>query len=262
MARIIIVESEKSSRERMAQWLAEEKYSVEQFADASTFLEAALATSPEVDVMILAWDLTGSMGGPELLARLAQKGVAFPRLVVSPTANLDVTNRVVALKGRDLLMKPVYRVRLLDAVRQALLDAEKIDPFVKELQDELNARSPAIREAIAKLCTRHQETGDERAPDRRKRHRQGDVCPIAARQDTAVAPQRDKRSGAERSGGTQARRGIPSHQSPGNLANAHRKRAFRVMKRGRLPTPRSSGPASSSWPAGGCCCWTRSAALL
>ena len=261
MARIIIVESEKSSRERMAQWLAEEKYSVEQFADASTFLEAALATSPEVDVMILAWDLTGSMGGPELLARLAQKGVAFPRLVVSPTANLDVTNRVVALKGRDLLMKPVYRVRLLDAVRQALLDAEKIDPFVKELQDELNARSPAIQEAIAKLCTAI------RKPEMN----------VLLTGENGTGKEMFARSLHART--LQWRRSATNDQGRSDPAELKRAEVFQAInlpaisptlieselfghERGRLPTPRSSGPASSSWPAGGCCCWTRSAALL
>ena len=152
MTEIVVVEPQAGSREGSRVFLAGEGYSVREFDDPAEALSVLGSRDAPVDLAIVAWDARGGMSGSELLTRLKQRRVRFPRIVICPIVNLDIRNRAVALGAADLLLKPVDGDRLLRAVRKALGDPREADPLVGELRAELIGDSPAFEEAVVRLA--------------------------------------------------------------------------------------------------------------
>jgi DNA-binding NtrC family response regulator len=152
MARIIVVDSDSVSNGRLARLLAADDHEVRLYERGDQALEDAISSATEPQLMILAWDLGGLVGGPELLTRLRQRQVTFPQIVINSLVNLQIRNRVVGLGAQDLLSKPIDGDRLRLSVGRALQDPLVVDPLVAELRREIVGESPALVDAVLMLA--------------------------------------------------------------------------------------------------------------
>ena len=152
MARIIVVDSDSASNGRLVKLLAADDHEIRLYERGDQALEDAASRAAEPQLMILAWDLGGLVGGPELLTRLRQRQVTFPQIVISSLINLQIRNRVVGLVAQDLLSKPIDGERLRLSVGRALQDPLVVDPLVTDLRREIVGRSPALVDAVLMLA--------------------------------------------------------------------------------------------------------------
>lgn len=115
--KVLVVEDEPSLREFLCRGLAAEGYAVTVAADGPTGL--ALATSPDVDCVVLDLTLPG-MSGEEVLRQLRETRPAVPVIVL--TARDGVVDRVRNLDAGadDFMVKPFSLSELAARIRARL----------------------------------------------------------------------------------------------------------------------------------------------
>jgi len=149
MAKILIVDDEKSIRKTLREILEYEKYEVDEASDGMACL--AKVKSCNYDIIILDIKMP-NMDGTETLERLQLMAPDTPVLMISGHATIDTAVEAVKKGAFDFISKPPDLNRLLITLRNALdhshLVSEKkvLKKKVKEcMVQEIVGHSPAIQ---------------------------------------------------------------------------------------------------------------------
>ena len=150
---VYVVDDDPSVRKALARLLHSAGHTVETFSSAAEFL--ARERCQGVGCLVLDVRMP-SLGGMELQAELAARGIDLP--VVFLTGHGDIPMTVEAMKqgAVDFLTKPVDEEVLLDAVHQALLRhraarSERLE--VQALQERVASLTPRELEVLRCVIT-------------------------------------------------------------------------------------------------------------
>ncbi|MDB4960232.1 MAG: bamW [Myxococcales bacterium] len=130
MARILIVDDDRSIRRTLEKFLGAEGYSVTTAQDAP----GAIAAADGIDLMLLDLGLPGGSGF-DVLAALADKPRAPSIVVVTARDDMQSTVKAIQLGAYEYLVKPVDIDRLRDVVRGALASRASRDQLSEFVTD-------------------------------------------------------------------------------------------------------------------------------
>lgn len=117
MAKILIIDDEKSIRKSLREILEFEKYKIEEAEDGSTGLSMASADNYD---LILCDIKMPKLDGMELLGKLNELGIDSPIVMMSGHGNIETAVEAVKKGAYDFLAKPIDLNRLLVTVRNAI----------------------------------------------------------------------------------------------------------------------------------------------
>ena len=144
--RVYIVDADETARSSYRRLLQPLGYHIEDYADATGFLHAAVLD--HAGCVVLDFHLP-QLSGPDLQDQL--RAAASPLAVVFVSAHVDVPSAVAAMQrgACDFLLKPVREQQLLDVVNRALR---------KSAADAVQGRARrAVLTQLARLTPREQE---------------------------------------------------------------------------------------------------------
>lgn len=156
MARILIVDDDKSIRRTLEKFLSELKYQVETAEDGLQALAQIQSAPP--DVVLLDINMP-NLDGIEVLKRLKVSGQFPPTIVVSARGDMRTTIQAIQEGAYDFLNKPLdiekLKITLKRALEQARL-ARNLEHMVAEAAtdcqlDNIVGHSPAIREVFKSI---------------------------------------------------------------------------------------------------------------
>jgi two-component system nitrogen regulation response regulator NtrX len=157
MAKILIIDDEKSIRYTLREILEYEKYQVEEAKDGEEGLE--MITKNEYDVVLCDIKMP-KMDGLELLAKVAELDKDIEFIMISAHGNIETAVEATKKGAFDFIQKPPDLNRLLLTVRNAL-DKSNLVTETKVLKKKISkaydivGESPAIRrvkDAIEKVA--------------------------------------------------------------------------------------------------------------
>ena len=149
VARILIVDDDRSIRRTLEKFLAGEGYDVTTAQDAP----GAIAVGEACEVMLLDLGLPGGSGF-DVLGAIADRPSAPAIVVVTARDDMQSTVKAIQLGAYEYLVKPVDIDRLRLVVRRALdsqKTREQLEAFVtqtaeKRVVGDILGKSPAIRD--------------------------------------------------------------------------------------------------------------------
>jgi two-component system, NtrC family, nitrogen regulation response regulator NtrX len=145
MAKILIIDDEKSIRRSLREILEFEKYTVEEAEDGQAGL--AKITSEQFDLVLCDVKMP-KLDGLELLQKLYSSGNEIPLIMMSGHGNIDTAVEAVKKGAYDFLTKPVDLNRLLVTVRNAM-DKQHLVTETKTLKKKIGKGGDIIGESKA-----------------------------------------------------------------------------------------------------------------
>src|ERR1700751_3963782 len=145
MAKILIIDDEKSIRRSLREILEFEKYTVEEAEDGQAGL--AKITSEQFDLVLCDVKMP-KLDGLELLQKLFTSGNEIPLVMMSGHGNIDTAVEAVKKGAYDFLTKPVDLNRLLVTVRNAM-DKQHLVTETKTLKKKIGKGCDIIGESKA-----------------------------------------------------------------------------------------------------------------
>jgi DNA-binding NtrC family response regulator len=142
VARILIVDDDRSIRRTLEKFLASEGYEVSTAQDSPGAIDAANSSS--FDLMLLDLGLPGGSGF-DVLSALATRDNAPTIVVVTARDDMQSTVKAIQLGAYEYLVKPVDIDRLRTVVKTALDSREAREELV-----ELTARGPEAGDILGK----------------------------------------------------------------------------------------------------------------
>ncbi len=136
MARLLVVDDERSIRDILAQVFEYEGHEVRVAGDGPDALDAVAAFHP--DVIFLDVKMPG-MDGLEVLERLTESAAAAPVIMISGHGTIDTAVDATRKGAYDFLEKPLDTDRLLVTLRRAL-EHRGLTASVAALRDEVESR--------------------------------------------------------------------------------------------------------------------------
>ena len=146
---IHIVDDDESFRAAIARLLRVHGYTVAEYASADDFLEH-IPSSAEAGCVLLDVSLPG-LSGPDLQARLAERGSLFPIIFLTGHGDVPMTVRAIKAGAEDFLTKPVSQQALLDSIRRAFAHYEAERPrqqWMREARSLVDKLTPREREVF------------------------------------------------------------------------------------------------------------------
>ena len=116
-ATVFVVDDDVSARTGLSRLIRVAGYNVDAYADPAAFL-ADVTETPNA-CLVLDARMPG-LGGGEVMAELASRGVRIPVIVVTADTDPETQKRARAMKATALFRKPVDGPALLDAIAWAL----------------------------------------------------------------------------------------------------------------------------------------------
>ncbi|MBA3034567.1 MAG: response regulator [Gammaproteobacteria bacterium] len=145
-ARIFVVDDDPAVRESLSLLLEQEDFQVETYDSAAAFL-AACPPGPHscaiVDIRMPVMD------GMQLQAELTRRGIPLPVIFLTGHGDIPLSVRAIKLGAFDFLTKPVSGATLLESVRMALLESDRLNLIAASNQSAV--------ERIASLTERERE---------------------------------------------------------------------------------------------------------
>ena len=141
VARILIVDDDRSIRRTLEKFLGGEGHDVTTAQDAPS---AIAAVTPATDVMLLDLGLPGGSGF-DVLSALADRDDAPAVVVVTARDDMQSTVKAIQLGAYEYLVKPVDIDRLGSVVKSAIASREARDELV-----ELATRGPEVGDILGK----------------------------------------------------------------------------------------------------------------
>jgi two-component system, NtrC family, nitrogen regulation response regulator NtrX len=145
MAKILIIDDEKSIRRSLREILEFEKYTVDEAEDGQAGL--AKITSEQFDLVLCDVKMP-KLDGLELLQKLFTSGNETPLVMMSGHGNIDTAVEAVKKGAYDFLTKPVDLNRLLVTVRNAM-DKQHLVTETKTLKKKIGKGGDIIGESKA-----------------------------------------------------------------------------------------------------------------
>ena len=149
MARILIIDDEKSIRRTLREILEYENFKVEEAGDGLEGLN--LAQKEKFDIILCDIKMP-KMDGMEALDKLMEAAVDAPVIMISGHGNIETAVEAVKKGAYDFIQKPLDLNRLLVTVRNAL-DKSKLVTETRSLKKKISKTYDMIgeSEAIAKI---------------------------------------------------------------------------------------------------------------
>ncbi len=153
MARLLVVDDDRSIRRTLEKFLSEQGYEVQTAADAGEARKRLDAERP--DVVLLDINLPGK-DGLTFLQEMKSQGGLPPTIIISAYGDMRTTIQAIQQGAYDYLNKPLDIEKLKITVRRAVESAElakNLEHFVAEAAteyqiDNIIGKSPAIREVF------------------------------------------------------------------------------------------------------------------
>lgn len=143
MAKILIVDDEKSIRDALSDILLEEKYDVVTAEDG----EAAWSKLQEEKVDLVLCDIKmPKMDGMELLHKVSEEGIDAPFIMISAHGTIDTAVEATKKGAYDFIQKPPDLNRILVTVRNAL-ESSKLTTETKVLRKKVSKGNEIIGES-------------------------------------------------------------------------------------------------------------------
>jgi FixJ family two-component response regulator len=146
-----VVDDDELVRTALSNLLRAAGYVVQPHGSASEFLAAAPEHNPGCLVLDV---LMPGLNGLDLQAELARRGGAMPVVIVSAHGDVPMTVSAMKAGAVDFLTKPVDKVKLLGAVKEALSRSVAAHDAVglqvlRQRQESLTARELEIYRRVA-----------------------------------------------------------------------------------------------------------------
>lgn len=122
-ATVFIVDDDPAIRDSLSLMIMQEQIEVKTFDSAEYFLESY---QPECLGCIIIDVRMPGMDGIQLQEALSNRNILLPIIFLTGHGDIQMSVRAIKAGAVDFLTKPVTRERLIDAVRSALQDSEKI----------------------------------------------------------------------------------------------------------------------------------------
>jgi FixJ family two-component response regulator len=145
-ARIFVVDNDGAVRESLSLLLEQEDFSVETFDSAEAFLtnfQAGPHSCAIIDIRMPVMD------GMQLQAELTRRGILLPIIFLTGHGDIPLSVRAIKHGAVDFLTKPVSGATLLESVRVALDESDRLNSVA--------AASQSAAERIASLTERERE---------------------------------------------------------------------------------------------------------
>jgi DNA-binding NtrC family response regulator len=143
--KVLIVDDEPELVTAFARILEHESYDVERAPNGEAALEAV--DKGGVDLVLLDVCMP-SMSGLDVLARLRERSIHVPTIVISGAGSVDLAVQAIKLGAFDFVQKPLHRERLLLTVRNALRYSN-LQEVHERLQADLVTGSELVGEGSA-----------------------------------------------------------------------------------------------------------------
>ena len=143
MARILIIDDEKSIRRTLREILEYENFKVEEAADG---LEGLTLVQKEKFDIILCDIKMPKMDGMEALDKFMEANVDAPIIMISGHGNIETAVEAVKKGAYDFIQKPLYLNRLLVTIRNAL-DKSNLVSETKTLRKKISKTFEMIGES-------------------------------------------------------------------------------------------------------------------
>ena len=148
MAPVIhVVDDDPSFRAAISRLLRKVGYDVTSYKSAQQML-AQLPDESKAGCILLDVQIPG-LNGPELQARLAERGFSLPIVFLSGHGDISTTVQVIKAGAEDFLTKPVTKEKLLAAIERAIARNET----TREARDRLSE----LRVLLATLTPRERQ---------------------------------------------------------------------------------------------------------
>jgi len=143
--RILIVDDEPNVRLSYRAVLEAEGYVVEEASSAATGLEKLVAGHFDIAILDLRMP---EMDGLELLAKMPERGLSTPAVMITAYGDLPHAVRAMKLGAIDFLQKPLTPVQLRQIVDDVVArhEAEPSEPETKDYAFHLRSAKRAINE--------------------------------------------------------------------------------------------------------------------
>lgn len=143
MAKILIVDDEKSIRKSLREILEFEKYKIDEAEDGVTGL--SMASSENYDLILCDIKMP-KLDGMELLNKLNEQEIDSPIVMMSGHGNIETAVEAVKKGAYDFLAKPIDLNRLLVSVRNAI-ERTNLVSETKVLKKKVNRQYEMIGES-------------------------------------------------------------------------------------------------------------------
>ena len=144
---IHVVDDDPSFRAAISRLLQKVGYDVTTYELAQQMLEQ-LPDQSKAGCILLDVQIPG-LSGPELQARLTERGFSLPIVFLSGHGDISTTVQVIKAGAEDFLTKPVTKKKLLDAIERAIARNQT----TREARDRLSA----LRVLLATLTPRERQ---------------------------------------------------------------------------------------------------------
>jgi FixJ family two-component response regulator len=131
IASVFIVDDDPAVRDSLTLMIAQEGIPVQTFASAEDFLAAVTADSfgcVIIDIRMPAMD------GMQLQEALTQRNILLPIIFLTGHGDIPMSVRAIKAGAVDFLTKPVTRIKLIAAVRAAIVECERVFSAQASLQ--------------------------------------------------------------------------------------------------------------------------------
>ena len=144
---IHVVDDDPSFRAAISRLLQKVGFEVTTYESAQKMLDQ-LPDQSQAGCILLDVQIPG-LSGPELQARLAERGFSLPIVFLSGHGDISTTVQVIKAGAEDFLTKPVTKKKLLDAIERAIARNQT----TREARDRLSA----LRALLATLTPRERQ---------------------------------------------------------------------------------------------------------
>jgi DNA-binding NtrC family response regulator len=143
--KILIVDDERELVTVFTRILAHESYDVESASSG----EAALERLDKGGIDLVLLDVCmPTMSGLDVLARMRERGVQVPAIVISGAGTVDLAVQAIKAGAFDFVQKPIHRERLLLTVRNALRYT-RLQEVHEQLQTDLISGADLVGDGAA-----------------------------------------------------------------------------------------------------------------
>jgi len=145
MAKILVIDDERSIRSTLKEVLEYEGYQIELAEDGKVGL--SMAQSGEYDLIYSDIKMP-EMDGMELLVRLQEQGIDVPIVMISGHGNVETAVESIKIGAFDFMTKPLDLNRLLITTKNAL-DKKSLMQERKQLRKRVQSMRPLIGQSPA-----------------------------------------------------------------------------------------------------------------
>jgi RNA polymerase sigma factor (sigma-70 family) len=139
-ATVFVIDDDPAVRDSLTLLLEQEDFAVETFASGEAFLAASRPIARACAIVDIRMP---GIDGLSLHAELTRRGIALPVLFLTGHGDIPMSVRAIKAGAVDFLTKPVTGADLLEGVRAALRESERLHS-----QTEVNLTAQAVLESL------------------------------------------------------------------------------------------------------------------